>query len=44
MTIDLYVHDVTPKHLKTAVTNQDGRVIAEFRGNSRVIKGQHFEE
>lgn len=31
------IYDVT-------VTNQDGRVIAEFRGNSRVIKGQHFEE
>lgn len=27
-----------------SVTDQDGRLIAEFRGNSRVIKGQHFEE
>jgi acyl-CoA thioesterase len=25
------------------VTNQDGRLIAEFRGASRVIKGAHFE-
>jgi acyl-CoA thioesterase len=25
------------------VTNQDGRLIAEFRGASRVIKGVHFE-
>ena len=31
------IYDVT-------VTDQDGRLIAEFRGNSRVIKGQHFEE
>ncbi len=31
------VYDVTVK-------NQDGKLIAEFRGNSRVIKGQHFEE
>ena len=30
------IYDVT-------VTNQDGATIAEFRGNSRVIKGQHFE-
>ena len=26
------------------VKDQDGRLIAEFRGNSRVIKGQHFDE
>src|SRR5262245_56323148 len=26
------------------VTNQDGRLIAEFRGASRVIKGSHFGE
>lgn len=26
------------------VTNQDGEVIAVFRGNSRTIKGTHFEE
>ena len=26
------------------VTNQDGRVIAEFRGCSRAIRGQLFEE
>ena len=26
------------------VTNQNDTVIAEFRGNSRTIKGQHFEE
>ena len=26
------------------VTNQDGVVIAEFRGVSRTISGQHFEE
>lgn len=26
------------------VTNQDGRLIAEFRGASRVIKGVHFED
>jgi acyl-CoA thioesterase len=25
------------------VTNQDGRLIAELRGASRVIKGTHFE-
>jgi len=31
------IYDVT-------VTNQDGTVIAEFRGNSRAIKGQVFEE
>lgn len=31
------IYDVT-------VTNQDGRVIAEFRGLSRAIKGQLFEE
>ena len=31
------VYDVT-------VTNQDGTVIAVMRGNSRTIKGQHFEE
>ncbi|MBZ0162280.1 MAG: hydroxyphenylacetyl-CoA thioesterase PaaI [Notoacmeibacter sp.] len=27
-----------------SVTDQGGKLIAEFRGNSRVIKGQHFEE
>jgi len=26
------------------VTNQNGELIAEFRGHSRTIKGQHFEE
>jgi len=26
------------------VTNQNGELIAEFRGGSRVIRGQHFEE
>lgn len=26
------------------VTNQDGVVIAEFRGVSRTVNGQHFEE
>ncbi len=26
------------------VTNQNGALIAEFRGGSRVIRGQHFEE
>ena len=26
------------------VTNQKGAVIAEFRGGSRVIRGQHFDE
>ncbi|TKZ22045.1 hydroxyphenylacetyl-CoA thioesterase PaaI [Shimia litoralis] len=26
------------------VTNQDGTIIAEFRGISRMVKGQHFEE
>ena len=26
------------------VTNQDGTTIAEFRGVSRTVKGQHFEE
>jgi acyl-CoA thioesterase len=26
------------------VTNQDGRLIAEFRGASRVVKGSHFRE
>ena len=26
------------------VTNQDGRLIAEFRGASRVVKGVHFED
>lgn len=26
------------------VTAPDGRVVAEFRGGSRQIKGQHFEE
>ena len=31
------IYDVTVK-------DQDGRLIAEFRGNSRVIKGQHFDE
>ena len=24
------------------VTNQDGNIIAEFRGNSRTVKGQHL--
>ncbi len=27
-----------------AITNQNGALIAEFRGGSRVIRGQHFEE
>lgn len=31
------IYDVT-------VTNENGRVIAEFRGCSRVIQGQHFDE
>lgn len=31
------IYDVT-------VTAPDGRVVAEFRGGSRQIKGQHFEE
>ncbi len=31
------IYDVT-------VTGQDGHVIAEFRGCSRTIKGQHFDE
>jgi len=31
------IYDVT-------VTNQDGALIAEFRGNSRAIKGHLFEE
>ncbi len=31
------IYDVT-------VTNQDGQKIAEFRGMSRAIKGQLFEE
>lgn len=31
------VYDVT-------VTNQDGTLIAVMRGNSRTVKGQHFEE
>lgn len=31
------IYDVT-------VTNQDGKVIAEFRGGSRAIKGQLFRE
>ncbi|MEK9979928.1 MAG: hotdog domain-containing protein, partial [Paracoccaceae bacterium] len=31
------IYDVT-------VTNQDGRIIAEFRGCSRAIRGQLFEE
>lgn len=31
------IYDVT-------VTNQDGKIIAEFRGMSRAIKGQLFEE
>lgn len=31
------IYDVT-------VTNQNGELIAEFRGNSRAIKGQLFEE
>lgn len=26
------------------VTDQTGRLIAEFRGASRVVKGQHFDE
>lgn len=26
------------------VTDQDGRVIAEFRGASRMLEGRHFEE
>ncbi len=26
------------------VCDQDGKLIAEFRGNSRVIQGKHFEE
>ena len=26
------------------VTNQDGRLIAEFRGASRVVKGVHFDD
>ncbi|MBL1434656.1 MAG: hydroxyphenylacetyl-CoA thioesterase PaaI [Rhodobacteraceae bacterium] len=26
------------------ITNQNGNLIAEFRGGSRVIRGQHFEE
>lgn len=26
------------------VENQDGKVIAEFRGSSRVVSGKHFEE
>ncbi len=26
------------------VTDQDGKVIAEFRGASRIIEGKHFEE
>ena len=26
------------------VTNQDGTLIAKFRGCSRIIRGQHFEE
>jgi acyl-CoA thioesterase len=31
------IYDVT-------VTNQKGEVIAEFRGNSRSVKGQHVQE
>jgi acyl-CoA thioesterase len=31
------IYDVT-------VTGKDGRVVAEFRGCSRTIKGQHFDE
>ncbi|MEM7424373.1 MAG: hydroxyphenylacetyl-CoA thioesterase PaaI [Pseudomonadota bacterium] len=31
------VYDVT-------VTNQDGTIVAVMRGNSRTIKGSHFEE
>ena len=31
------IYDVT-------VTDQNGRLIAEFRGNSRALEGQHFEE
>lgn len=27
-----------------SVTTPDGRVVAEFRGGSRQVKGQHFEE
>jgi len=27
-----------------SITAPDGRVVAEFRGGSRQIKGQHFEE
>ncbi|UUP16203.1 hydroxyphenylacetyl-CoA thioesterase PaaI [Nitratireductor thuwali] len=27
-----------------SVTDQDGRLIAEFRGNSRQIAGQHFQD
>lgn len=30
------IYDVT-------VTNQDGKVVAEFRGNSRTVKGQHVD-
>ncbi len=26
------------------ITNQKGELIAEFRGGSRIIRGQHFEE
>lgn len=26
------------------ITNQNGNLIAEFRGGSRVIRGQHFKE
>lgn len=26
------------------VTNQDGRLVAEFRGASRIVKGVHFED
>ncbi|MGE4610827.1 MAG: hydroxyphenylacetyl-CoA thioesterase PaaI [Paracoccaceae bacterium] len=31
------IYDVT-------VTNPDGQIVAEFRGFSRAIKGQHFDE
>lgn len=31
------VYDIT-------VTSDNGHVVAEFRGNSKVIKGQHFDE
>ncbi|MBZ0130254.1 MAG: hydroxyphenylacetyl-CoA thioesterase PaaI [Rhodobacteraceae bacterium] len=31
------IYDIT-------VTSDDGHVVAEFRGNSKVIKGRHFDE